>query len=72
MTEVYQLRETEKHGVFLRINDLDIGDEFDDYLSEEVYVLFNLSLHDDYVEFSFGKAASVSKVKQLVDEYQKR
>ena len=69
MQVTYEVRETDEHGVFLKINDSDVGDEFDDYLNEEVYALSDHSEQDGCVEFSFGRAASVSKVQQLVDEF---
>lgn len=72
MSEIYEFRETEKHGVFLKVSDLDLADEFDDYITEKVYVLYNASFSDLSVEFCFGKAASISKVKDLVERFKQR
>jgi len=72
MREIYEVYETEEQGVFLKIKDLDVGDQFDDYLAGEIYVLSDVSHHDEHVEFSFGRAASVSKVQQLIEEFHSR
>lgn len=72
MEVIYEIWETDEHGVFLKINDSDVGDEFDDYLNEEVYALSDHSEQDGCMEFSFGRAASVSKVQQLIKEFKEK
>lgn len=71
MEEIYEFSETDEHGVFLKIKSLDIGDQLDDYFAEEVYVLSDVSHQGEYIEFSFGRAASVSKIQQLIEEFEK-
>ena len=65
MKNIFEVGESDKYGVFLKVNNLDYADEFDDYISKDIYVLSNMANHDSYNIFYFGKAASLQKVYEI-------
>lgn len=63
------ITETAEYGVALRLIDTELADEFDDYLSEQVYVLFNIAYDENGVIFYFGLASERSKVLALFEGF---
>ena len=64
-----EISETAEHGVALRLNDAELADEFEDYLSEQCFVLFNLAHDESGVIFYFGQASERSKVLALFEKF---
>ena len=63
------IAETAEYGVTLRLSDTQLADEFDDYLAEQCYVLFNQAFDENGVIFYFGQASERSKVLALFEEF---
>lgn len=63
----FEISETREHGGILRINDVDLADEFDDFISENCYVFTELKFEIECVYFYFGQASSAEKIKSLVE-----
>jgi hypothetical protein len=69
------IKTTEQYGVKVQILDAALSDEFDDFLSEGEYVLYNMrsAQMDDgdakCTEFLFGKLADAGKVSSLVKQF---
>ncbi len=70
MCTQFQISESKEHGITLRIDDIEIADEFDDFLNENCYVLTQMKLASDYVDFYFGQASCIEKVTELVQRFQ--
>ena len=49
MNELFQLSDTDEYGTVLRIKDIELADELDDYLSEQCYVFLNQKFTSEYV-----------------------
>lgn len=64
-----EISETAEKGVALRLIDAELADEFEDYLSEQCFVLFNLAFDENGVIFYFGQASEQSKVLALFDKF---
>lgn len=62
------IKETE-FGLALTISDLDLADEFDDFLSADVYVLYNQKLDSQETTFYFGQVACTDKLKEIYDMF---
>lgn len=50
----------------------DLADLFDDYLSEDIFVLFNVRNKDSKKEFLFGRAASEENLRAIVKMFLSR
>lgn len=62
--------ESAEHGVILSIDDPAEADRFDDYLSEQCFVPFNVRFEDaGDVSFLFGQASSTEKVRALYSRF---
>ena len=72
MNSVFEITETEEHGTFLRVNDVNLADELDDFLTEECYVLFEQRLEPDHVVIQFGQASSSDKVRALIERFERK
>ncbi len=53
----------------MEIRDIEIADEFEDFLNEDNYVLSDLKFEADYVEFFFGQVSSADKVREIVEKF---
>jgi hypothetical protein len=62
------LEKEEGYGCVVIINQLD-ADEFEDFLTEKRYVLFNLKIMGDNVKFFFGEASCLDSVSLLIDDF---
>lgn len=58
-----------EYGVVLKFRDIEAADQFDDFLSESCFVLFQTKFEKDEVSFYFGQASSVDKVKELYGRF---
>lgn len=65
----FEISETKKFGVYLKIYDSELADEFDDFINGDCYVLSEIKFESDGVHFYFGQASSVEKVSDLVKKF---
>lgn len=56
-----------KIGISIVVEDDELADLFDDFLTEEIYVLYNVRDNDGKQEFLFGNAASETKLSEIID-----
>ena len=66
---IIEILDTPEYGIILKCLDLELADEFDDYLSENCFVLFNLKFDPKDVSFIFGQASSELKVRELFEKF---
>jgi hypothetical protein len=64
-----EIFETAEQGVALRFNDAELADKFEDYLSEQCFVFFNLAFDENGVIFYFGQASERSSVLSLFEQF---
>lgn len=62
----FRIDDDQRYGVVVRCTDTEIADEFEDYLAEQGYVLFNIKFEDPDVVFYFGQASSRDVVEALL------
>ena len=60
-----EIGETAEFGVTLQCNDAEIADQFEDFLTEKCFVLFNLKPQGEKISFYFGQASTQEKVGEL-------
>ena len=65
----FEISETKEHGCVLRINDVELADEFDDFINEDCYVFTELKFETACVYFYFGQAGCKEKVRDLVERF---
>lgn len=56
-------------GLSVIVEDDDLADLFDDFLTEDVFVLYNIRDNSGKQEFLFGKVASDTKLMKLIDMF---
>lgn len=61
--------ETSDYGPFVRVLDRSLADEFDDFLTESFFILYDCKFNDESVEFLFGVAASKTKLSKIIDDF---
>jgi len=69
MGRYFKIYETKKYGVVLRVDDMEVADEFEDFLTEKHYVLFEVGFEEKSELFYFGQSSCVEKVKELVEKF---
>lgn len=67
---MFSFRQDEKYGAILIIDCDDVADLFDDFLSEQCYVFYDVRESGGIMEFLFGEAACMEKVQELVSKYE--
>lgn len=60
-----EISETAEFGVILQCNDAETADQFEDFLTERCFVLFNIRQQGEGILFYFGQASSHEKVREL-------
>lgn len=65
----FAITESEETGITVIVRDFELADEFEDYLTEQQFVLFNIRENKFIFEFLFGQAASLDKVEQLIQKF---
>ncbi|WP_342631024.1 hypothetical protein [Marinobacter alkaliphilus] len=58
-----------EYGVVLRFFDVEAADQFEDFLNESCYVMFQTKFEETVVSFFFGEASSVDKVEILYERF---
>lgn len=64
-----EITETHEHGVVFKCFDVELADQFEDFLSEHCFVLFNLKIEGNETVFYFGQAASTLKIRSLYEKF---
>ncbi|EOQ74139.1 hypothetical protein [Acinetobacter lactucae] len=64
-----QIIEDAEYGVILICRDLELADQFEDFLTEKHSVLFHMKFEANQVSFFFGKTNTTSKVKELCNQF---
>lgn len=59
-----------EYGCIVTVEEVE-ADEFDDYLTEQRYVLFHMRTTEFGVEFLFGEASCEKNILSLVDDFKK-
>ncbi|WP_459659955.1 hypothetical protein ACL9Z5_002331 [Acinetobacter calcoaceticus] len=63
-----QIIEDAEYGVILVCQNLELADQFEDFLTEKHSVLFHIKFEPNQVSFFFGKTNTTSKVKELFNQ----
>lgn len=58
-----------EYGAILKCPDVEIADQFDDFLTESCFVFFQTKFEQDEVSFFFGQSSSVQKVRDLYERF---
>lgn len=61
-----ECRYEEDYGVIAYCSDSSLADDFDDFLTEELYVFYEVRFLEGTTEFFFGKASCVESVSRIV------
>lgn len=64
-----QIMEDPEYGVILVCQDLELADQFEDFLTEKHSVLFHIKFEPNQVSFFFDKRNTTSKVKELFNQF---
>lgn len=64
-----QIIEDPEYGVILVCQDLELADQFEDFLTEKHSVFFHIKLEPNQVSFFFDKTNTTSKVKELFNKF---
>ncbi|NUF31680.1 hypothetical protein HUN28_15970 [Acinetobacter oleivorans] len=64
-----QIMEDPEYGVILVCRNLELADQFEDFLTEKHSVLFHIKLEPNQVSFFFGKTNTTSEVKELFNQF---
>lgn len=67
-----EITDTLEYGGVLKCHDIELADQFEDFLTESCFVLFNTKLDRDEVTFYFGQASSTSKIRELYERFRER
>ena len=65
----FEVSENEKYGAVLKISDVELADEFEDFLTESCYVAFDVKLEFDCEYFYFGQASCIEKVRDFLERF---
>ena len=69
MNDIAKVIEDPQFGGSIEFKDREAADEFDDFVSEEHYILYNTKFEGDKVTFYFGEVSSTSKLEILLREF---
>ena len=64
-----EIVESTEYGVTWRSEDVELGDRFEDFLTERCFVLFKTRFDQNEVSLLFGQASSVDKVRELYERF---
>ena len=61
--------EDPEYGVILVCQDLELADQFEDFLTEKDSMLFHIKFEPNQVSFFFGKTNNTSEIKELFNQF---
>lgn len=67
-----EMSETPEFGVILQCEDAETADQFEDFLTERCFVLFNIRPEGGGISFCFGQASTQEKVRELFARFLKQ
>lgn len=70
MRPEFQIIETNENGMILKVTDLELADQFDDFLSEKCYIFYTQKFSTNFVEFFFGQLGSTSKLTDFIEKFE--
>lgn len=59
-----------EYGAFIKFQDIENADLFEDFLTERCFVFFNTKFDSAEAIFYFGQASSVEKVADLLNKFE--
>lgn len=71
MKNKLNISESKEYGVILEIFDIELADQFDDFLNGNCYVFSELKFKSDYVTFYFGQASCIEAVNNLLERFKR-
>jgi hypothetical protein len=69
MRPKFELTDSSEFGVVLKFFDVEMADQFDDFLTEKCYVHYSTKFDRDSREFYFGQAGSREKILTLIERF---
>ena len=60
------------HGIIVVINNELEADEFDDYLTEERYIKYDLRSDNDKTSFFFGEGSNENSIKKIIMDFKEK
>jgi hypothetical protein len=67
-----EIIEVPEYGVILKYANLDLACQFEDFLAEGCFVLFNVKLENSVTSFFFGQASNPVNVNDLYNRFIQR
>jgi hypothetical protein len=64
-----EILETAEYGPVLKFRDAEVADQFEDFLTERCFVLFQTKLAPEETIFIFGQASALSRVHDLYEKF---
>lgn len=64
--------ETPEYGTVFKCSDVELADQFEDFLTECCFVFFNVKFESDVVSILFGQAANPINVRALFERFVKQ
>ena len=65
----YTISTNDKYGICIEFENTDISDEFEDFITERLYVLFDTVFSDSKTIFYFGQAGCAEEVKKIAEAF---
>jgi hypothetical protein len=65
----FRVDEDPQYGVVVQCFDVEVADQFEDFLSERNYVLFHVKFEGPAVMFYFGQASSREKLEAIIERF---
>ncbi len=69
MNRLFEVFETNEHGLALKVFDPELADQLDDYLTERRYVLYNIGFGRSHVEFYFGEVGDPARLRPILNAF---
>ncbi|NQY19682.1 hypothetical protein [Alteromonas sp.] len=69
MEKSIETKYEEEFGVVAYCEDSDLADKFDDFLTESLYVFYEMKFLENKTEYYFGKASCQEAVNKIIDSF---
>jgi len=67
-----EITETAEFGTVLKCHDLEVSDEFEDFLTEQCFVPFKVALQAEETSFFFGQASTPEKIHEVYERFSRQ